>query len=433
MGKIIAIHADDFGRSPSITADIITAVSAGTVTGVSMMATGASFDGIATAAAARPDLFLRLHLNLTEGAPLSDPISVPHLVNEHQHFASSPAVLWMRYLIAEPDVKAAMAHEVRTELALQFARAIAAAPNTTLGIDGHQHVHLVPFVMREIVALSRAHAIRDIRCAYEPVHIPLVALIHHPLSTLAGYIRLFVFNASVWRARKVLLGAIPSPHAIAGVLGSGMMTEEHIASAIAAASDYARVEVIMHPGGASQKERSLFDQLPQHFWEFYSSSERSKERDLLCAPNFAERLHLMASNTHRFIAEKISRYLWLLIKFVISGTTAALVHMTVAYAALHFVALRSVIATGIGFIAAFGVSFVMQKYWTFEDTSREGVSRQLGQYFVTGVLGLLGNMSIVYVLDDLFGIMPMIAIFIGALSVSVGTFAIYKYIIFRRT
>src|SRR5438045_3866495 len=69
------VNADDFGRSPDVNRAIWQALGDGLVTSVSLMATAAAFEEASELAAA-PDLrgSTGLHLVLTEGAPLTEPI-----------------------------------------------------------------------------------------------------------------------------------------------------------------------------------------------------------------------------------------------------------------------------------------------------------------------------------------------------------------------
>lgn len=44
-----------------------------------------------------------------------------------------------------------------------------------------------------------------------------------------------------------------------------------------------------------------------------------------------------------------------------------------------------------GFLIALGVTFPLQKYWTFRDTSKDQTERQFGSYTAIALLSLVGN------------------------------------------
>ena len=147
--RTLAVCADDFGTSPGISRAIAALVEAGRLQAVSCLTTHAGWP--AAAALARgwsSGVDVGLHLNLSEGAPLSDALRAVWPV-----FPALPTLIVQAYLRRLP--LAAIAAELRAQLDA-FTAARGRAPDF---IDGHQHVHALPGV-RELVL--------DAACAAAP-------------------------------------------------------------------------------------------------------------------------------------------------------------------------------------------------------------------------------------------------------------------------
>lgn len=121
-----------------------------------------------------------------------------------------------------------------------------------------------------------------------------------------------------------------------------------------------------------------------------------------------------------------------IVKYIISGGTAAVVDLTCLYVFTDFFKIWYIISASLSFLIAFFISFSLQKFWTFRDNGREKIFRQMSLYFIVGVANLLLNAGGMYLLVDKFGIMYILAqIIMGALLGS-SSFLIYKFIIFEK-
>ena len=76
--KRVIVNADDFGFAPAVTAGILEAHAAGTVSSTSMMVHCAGWDEAVRSARATPALDVGLHFCLLTGAPLA---KVPSLTD----------------------------------------------------------------------------------------------------------------------------------------------------------------------------------------------------------------------------------------------------------------------------------------------------------------------------------------------------------------
>ncbi len=77
------------------------------------------------------------------------------------------------------------------------------------------------------------------------------------------------------------------------------------------------------------------------------------------------------------------------------------------------------------------IGFVLQKFWTFEEPSRDRAGMQFVQYAALAVCDLGINTSLVFVLTGQLGLHYLVSQAVGAATVAVINFCIYHFIIFR--
>jgi predicted glycoside hydrolase/deacetylase ChbG (UPF0249 family) len=157
----LIVTADDLGLSPAVTKGILESHRRGIVRSTSLMVTGDSSAEAAALARMEPDLEVGLHLDLVGGWPVSDPVTVPSLVDDEGRLLML-AEFTKRLLsgrIRARDVAA----EVRAQAAL--ARSWGILP---LAWDSHRHVHLMPPVARVVGRVARDEGVRWVRRARSP-------------------------------------------------------------------------------------------------------------------------------------------------------------------------------------------------------------------------------------------------------------------------
>ncbi|MDD5072011.1 MAG: GtrA family protein [Patescibacteria group bacterium] len=122
----------------------------------------------------------------------------------------------------------------------------------------------------------------------------------------------------------------------------------------------------------------------------------------------------------------------LIVKYIISGGTAAVVDLGCLYIFTDVFGIWYVISASLAFVVAFLISFSLQKFWTFRDNGRKKIYRQISLYFIVGVVNLLFNAGGMYLLVDKFGIMYISAQIIMGILLGSGSFLIYNFIIFEK-
>jgi len=159
--KDLIVNADDLGWTAGVNRGIAEAHRNGIVTSASLIANGGAFeDGVKTAKAL-PAMGVGVHLNLSDGAPLSGAKTVPSLVDEQGKLSGGPEQLLLK--LARRKLKPA---EVEREWDAQIEKVRAAGISPT-HLDGHKHVHMLPGLFPVALKLAKKHAIASIRISNE--------------------------------------------------------------------------------------------------------------------------------------------------------------------------------------------------------------------------------------------------------------------------
>ena len=157
----LIVTADDLGLSPAVTKGIIESHRRGVVRSTSLMVTGDSSAEAAALARMEPDLEVGLHLDLVGGWPVSDPATVPSLVDDEGRLLTLAE--FTKRLLSGRIRAREVAAEVRAQAAL--ARSWGILP---LAWDSHRHVHLMPPVARVVGRVARDEGVRWVRRARSP-------------------------------------------------------------------------------------------------------------------------------------------------------------------------------------------------------------------------------------------------------------------------
>ena len=143
--RTIVITADDFGFSESVNEAVERGFRDGVLRSASLMiAAPAAADAIARARRL-PGLRVGLHVTVVQGQALLPATEIPHLVDAGGRFPDNLLVAALRWFFERAT---------RRELGLEIAAQFAAFRATGLGldhVDAHNHMHLHPSVLSEIL------------------------------------------------------------------------------------------------------------------------------------------------------------------------------------------------------------------------------------------------------------------------------------------
>jgi len=162
MDRRIIINADDFGLCEGVNRAVAEAHTKGILTSATIMTNVPAATEAIEIARQLPGLGVGVHLNLTDGPPVSKDIDVQLLVNTDGQFAYSPARLSF-YSLVSPRFRKA----VKVELAAQIRWAVERGLRPT-HVDSHKHIHSFPAIYPLVCGLAGEFGIPAIRFTYEP-------------------------------------------------------------------------------------------------------------------------------------------------------------------------------------------------------------------------------------------------------------------------
>ncbi|HEY2353053.1 MAG TPA: ChbG/HpnK family deacetylase [Candidatus Acidoferrum sp.] len=159
--KNLIVNADDLGWTEGVNRGIAEAHRNGIVTSTSLLANGAAFDSAVELARATPALGVGVHLNLSDGQPVSEVSTVPSIVNEQGVFAGGPESMLLR--IARRNLRM---KEVEAEWDRQIQKVKDAGIAPT-HLDGHKHIQMLPGMFEIVLRLAKRHGIGAVRVSHE--------------------------------------------------------------------------------------------------------------------------------------------------------------------------------------------------------------------------------------------------------------------------
>ncbi len=236
--RSLIITGDDFGFSRGVNRAIIEAHEDGILTSTSLMVAGEAFEEAVSLADQHPRLAVGLHLVLSDLKAVLPAQQIPHLVNGKGEFSSNLVAAGFRY-----QCHPAAARELRGEIRAQLERFRRTGLKLS-HVDGHQHLHMTPLVLNELIRLAGEFGIRAIRIPSEEFRLALRVdrsgfWEKGTLSVAFGMLRSYAAN-------RLKPAGICFPDRVYGLLQSGRMTEEYLLKLIPQIrSD--RVEIYSHP------------------------------------------------------------------------------------------------------------------------------------------------------------------------------------------
>lgn len=227
--KQLIVNADDFGLTEGVNRGILSAHRHGIVTSTTLLANGAAFLTAIAAAGEAPQLGIGVHLNLSEGLPVSSATEIPTLVDAQGRLHLTPGKLRRAML----NGREAIERDIEVELRAQIAKVMQAGITPT-HLDGHMHVHVLPGVSEIVIKLAHGFRIPAVRCPAEKItgllrKVPRAPNPHPSAGSPPGSVarRRLVALAVSWgarRLRKLLAKAgLAYPDRFYGIVETGFL------------------------------------------------------------------------------------------------------------------------------------------------------------------------------------------------------------------
>jgi chitin disaccharide deacetylase len=276
--------ADDAGASPQVNEAIRGACTAGRVNSVAYLVNLPGFDDavdrLSGTGAGRS-----LHLNLVEGRPLALAADSP-LLDADGYFAFQSTGLLLAYYRGDASRRERMRQDIRTEAAAQLeAYATGFGSRAPVAIDSHQHVHMFPFVLGEVLSAvaDRGLEIARLRWPVERASwrngLGLRGSAHLP----ANLVKVLALRGmAAHHGRTLDAHAVRGDTltgAFCGVMHTGHMTAEvarrFLAGPAASVPPGRVAELLIHPGGGDEVTDAW--RRSSALCAFYTSPWRARE------------------------------------------------------------------------------------------------------------------------------------------------------------
>ncbi len=121
----------------------------------------------------------------------------------------------------------------------------------------------------------------------------------------------------------------------------------------------------------------------------------------------------------------------LVIKYIVAGGTAAVVDIGALYFFKDVLDLPLRLSVALAFLVGFTASFILQKFWAFEEKSTDRVHAQAVLYFIVSAVNFFLNIIFVSLLVEVFGLWYILAKIIVSGLIAFVSFFIYKIFIFK--
>jgi predicted glycoside hydrolase/deacetylase ChbG (UPF0249 family) len=239
--KRLIVNADDLGADEARNAGIFEAIHAGVVMSTSILPNGPALEDSLhrIRSLAGRDVSWGVHLNLSEGKPLSSGLRL--LTGSNGSFLGKPSA--QELLMRRGDLE--LEEEIARELAAQI-NVLQDAGVRIDHLDGHQHVHVFPAVMKLAVEGAKTHNIPWMRIPEEPFSGSQVDLLPPPLIEEA---RLFSSHAGAARAFLKGTGIRTTDH-FRGLYLKGRVSLDALQELLKSLPQ-GLTEVMVHPGRVS--------------------------------------------------------------------------------------------------------------------------------------------------------------------------------------
>lgn len=256
--KRLIVNADDFGLTEGINRGIMVAHRDGILTSTSLLANGPAFDQAIAASQQLPQLSVGVHLNISEGRPVSPAARITSLVNECGELHLRPLQLWMRILGRQISLE-----DIHAECRAQVLKIFDAGLRPS-HLDGHLHVHVLPQLSPILIGLAREFCIPNVRCPAEDLEATLPLLWKISGAGIAALERSAIaygVSSFAWRFREQLrLAGLVCPDAFLGLAHTGFLDTKSLIALLALVPKGA-TELMCHPGYAIAQMGSLRGEL----------------------------------------------------------------------------------------------------------------------------------------------------------------------------
>ncbi|MDP8299168.1 MAG: ChbG/HpnK family deacetylase [Candidatus Tantalella remota] len=249
--KNLIVNADDIGLSASINEAARDCYNSGSITGVSVISCGSAFREGAAILRDIKKTDVGVHLTLTGGFPPREKETsrIKGLLAGKRSFVKGYGPFLVKYLRGTLKTD-----EIYRELKAQVSR-VKDVGLTITHLDSHEHVHMLPPVLKVTLELAKEFDVPYIRLPLEPSGAAGVDLSMKDLARYAG-LKVFAYASK----KRLVSGTTGCNDAFLGHFHSGRMNKEILLKLLDIVPEGV-CELAMHPGVMSPK---LIETSPWH-------------------------------------------------------------------------------------------------------------------------------------------------------------------------
>ncbi len=121
-----------------------------------------------------------------------------------------------------------------------------------------------------------------------------------------------------------------------------------------------------------------------------------------------------------------------ILRYLFSGATAFGVDFFFLYAFTEWVGLHYLMSVVFAFLIAVVVSFILQKFWTFQNNSKTDLHRQATIYMTVAIINTGLNTLLVYLFVEYVGLHYLAGQFFSSGLIALESFFVYQIFIFKK-
>ena len=236
--KRLVVTADDFGLAPEVNEAVEQAHRQGVLSAASLMVGAPAAADAVARARLMPRLRVGLHLALVEDWPVAPRADIPDLVDRSGRLRNDLAAYGLAIMI-----RPAVRRQIRTEIRAQL-EAFRATGLVLDHVNAHQHYHLHPAILGELLDIGRDYGMTALRVPLEPI--AALRAVEPTRRSLVTTV------ASPWAAlmsARARGAGLVTADRVFGLAWSGAITEKRLAALIETLLP-GRTEIYTHPATA---------------------------------------------------------------------------------------------------------------------------------------------------------------------------------------
>jgi len=240
MDQRIIINADDFGVCEAVNEAVAQAHTKGVLTSATIMTNMPAAEHALGLVRTMPRLGVGVHLNLTEGRPVSKDHSVRSLLDADGCFHHRPSKLALLSMTAA-EIRNAVTRELGAQIRWLIDRGL-----KPTHLDSHRHIHCYPTIFSLVCRLAGRFGIPAVRFALEPKGL---SALPWPLSAKRGRTRARIIGAMA-RINRMQNAGVLKNEALFGITHTGAI-DANFFKAVALYNPVSIAEVMTHPGSGN--------------------------------------------------------------------------------------------------------------------------------------------------------------------------------------